>query len=84
MTTFPAAANLSVNHRASGDASVIAPCHLQQSILRAIEKYFGGTANYAKGKGSLFMDYMRRYHPTAYLYSISRACIIFAMYGLDE
>ena len=43
-------------------------------ILRAIEKYFGGTANYAKGKGSLFMDYMRRYHPTAYLYSISRAC----------
>ena len=44
------------------------------NLLRAIEKYFGGTANYAKGKGSMFMDYMRRYHPTAYLYSVARAC----------
>ena len=35
------------------------------NLLRAIEKYFGGTANYAKGKGSMFMDYMRRCHPTA-------------------
>ena len=44
------------------------------NLLRAIEKYFGGTANYAKGKGSMFMDYMRRYHPTAYLYSVAHAC----------
>ena len=43
-------------------------------LLRAIEKYFGGTANYAKGKGLLFMDWMRRFHPTAYLFSIVRVC----------
>ena len=42
--------------------------------LCAIEKYFCGTANYVKGKGSVFMYYMRRYHPTAYLYPGSRAC----------
>ena len=44
------------------------------NLLRAIDKYFGGTANYAKGKRSIIMDYMRRYHPTAYLYPVSRAC----------
>ena len=44
------------------------------NLIRAIEKYLGGTANYAKVKGYMFMDYMRRYHPTAYLYPVSRAC----------
>ena len=44
------------------------------NLICAIEKYFGGTANYAKGKVSMFMDYMCRYHPTAYLYPVSRAC----------
>ena len=29
------------------------------SLLRAIEKYFGATANYGKGKGSMFIEYMR-------------------------
>ena len=43
-------------------------------ILRAVEKHFGGTANYSKGKGSMFLDWMRRYHPGAYLYSIVCAC----------
>ena len=43
-------------------------------ILRAVEKYFGGEANYAKGKGAMYMDWMRRYHPGAYLYGVSRAC----------
>ena len=42
--------------------------------LRTIEKYFGGTAKYAKGKGSMFMDYMRRYLPKAYLYPVSQDC----------
>ena len=42
------------------------------NLPRAIEKYFGGTAKYAKGKGSMFMDYMRRYHPTSYLYPLSK------------
>ena len=41
------------------------------NLLHAIEKYFGGTENYAKGKVSTFMDYMHRYHPTAYLYPMS-------------
>ena len=30
--------------------------------------------NYAKGKGSMFFNYMRFFHPTAYLYIITRAC----------
>ena len=44
------------------------------NIICAIAKYFGGTANYAKGKGYMFMDYIRRYHPTYYLYPVSQAC----------
>ena len=43
-------------------------------VLIAVEKYFGQSANYAKGKGSMFTDWMRRYHPGAYLYPVSRAC----------
>jgi hypothetical protein len=43
-------------------------------LLRAIEKYFGGNANYAKGKGSMFMNWMQRWHPTAFLFGVSRAC----------
>ena len=43
-------------------------------ILRAMEKYFGLTANYAKGKGLMFHDYMKRYHPLAHLYPVARAC----------
>ena len=27
-------------------------------LLRAVEKYFGGNANYAKGKGQEFMAWM--------------------------
>ena len=44
------------------------------NILRAVDRYFGGNINYAKGKGAEFMNWMDRYHPTAYLYAVSRAC----------
>ena len=44
------------------------------SLLRAIEKYFGGNAEYEKGKGMSFMHYMQTFHPKAYLYPIVRAC----------
>ena len=44
------------------------------NLLRAIEKYFGGTEKYAKGIGSILMDYKCHYQPTAYLYPVSRAC----------
>ena len=44
------------------------------NLLCAIEKYFGENKEYAKGKGYMFMEYMRHYHPTAYLYPVSRAC----------
>ena len=44
------------------------------NLLRAVEKYFGGEANYAKGKGAVFKHWMERYHPTAYLFAVSRAC----------
>lgn len=37
------------------------------NIIRAIEKYFGEQANYTKGKGSMYYDYMRRYHQGVYL-----------------
>ena len=43
------------------------------SLLRAVEKYSGGNADYAKGSGSTFDHYMRTYHPTAYLYPVARA-----------
>ena len=44
------------------------------NLLRAVERYFGGNANYTKGKGAEFMNCMNRYHPTAYLYAVSWAC----------
>ena len=44
------------------------------NLLHAIEKYFGGTTNYAEVKGSMFMDFMCRYHRTAYLYPVYQAC----------
>ena len=43
------------------------------NLLRAVEKYFGGEANYAKGKGAVFEHWMNRYHPAAYLFAVSRA-----------
>ena len=45
------------------------------ALLRAIEKkYFGGNADYAKGKGASFYHWMRTFHPEAYLYPEARAC----------
>ena len=35
------------------------------NLLCTIDKYFCGTENYAKGKGYILMEYMRRYHPAA-------------------
>jgi hypothetical protein len=43
------------------------------NILWAVEKYFGKMANYVKGKESMFLDWMRCYHPTLYLYLVARA-----------
>ena len=43
------------------------------SLLRAIEKYFGGNADYAEGSGSSFIYYMQTYHPGAYIYPVARA-----------
>jgi hypothetical protein len=42
-------------------------------LLRAIEKEFARTANYAKGHGDMFFDWMRRYHPSVLLLPIARA-----------
>ena len=42
--------------------------------MMAVEKYYVGQANYAKGKGDIFQDYMWRYHHDAYLFPVSRAC----------
>ena len=43
-------------------------------LLHCTEKEFGLTANYAKGHGSIFENWMRTYHLTAYLFPIIRAC----------
>ncbi len=43
------------------------------SIFCAIEKLFGETANFAKGSGSMYYDYMRTYNPNAHHYQIMRA-----------
>ncbi len=42
------------------------------NIFRAIEKFFEETANYAKGSGSMYYDYMRTYNPKAHHYQIAR------------
>ena len=44
------------------------------SLLIATEKYFGIQANYIKGKGSMFLWWLRTYHPGVYLYATMRAC----------
>ena len=44
------------------------------NLLIDVDRYFGGNANYAKGKVSEFMNCMNRYHPTTYLYAVSWAC----------
>ena len=46
------------------------------NLLHTIEKYFGETAKYAKVKGSMFMYYMFRCHPTAYLYPVYQSCVV--------
>ncbi len=43
-------------------------------LLHCIEKEFGLTANYAKGHGSIFENWMQTYHPVAYLFPIIQAC----------
>jgi hypothetical protein len=43
------------------------------SIFCAIEKVFGETANYAKGSGSMYYDYMRMYNPKSHHYQITHA-----------
>ena len=42
-------------------------------LLRAVEKYVGCNANYAKRSGSTFDHHMCTYRPNAYLYPVARA-----------
>ncbi len=43
------------------------------SIFCAIDKFFGETANYAKGSESMYYDYMCTYNPNAHHYQITHA-----------
>ena len=43
-------------------------------MMRCTEKLFGLNANYAKGQGSEFEQWLVEYHPGATLYPTSRAC----------
>ena len=44
-----------------------------EDLLRCIEKMLGGTAQYAKGCGAMFTEWMLRFHIGVYLYPIVRA-----------
>jgi hypothetical protein len=43
------------------------------AIFWAIEKFVGETANYTKGSGSMYYDYMRTYNSKLHYYQIMRA-----------
>jgi hypothetical protein len=43
------------------------------AIFWAIEKFFGETANYANGSGSMYYDYMHTYNPKSHHYQITCA-----------
>ena len=45
-----------------------------EDLMRCVEKLFGLPANYAKGLGSEFLQWMLKYHPGAYLYPLARTC----------
>ena len=44
-----------------------------EDLLRCIEKLFAETAQYAKGAGAMFTEWMRAFHVGVYLYPIVRA-----------
>ena len=44
------------------------------ALMISTEKYFGTQANCVKGKGSMFLWWMRTTHSGEYLYPIARAC----------
>ena len=44
-----------------------------EDLLRCIEKTFGATAQYAKGCGAMFMEWMQIFHIGVYYYPVARA-----------
>ncbi len=44
------------------------------ALFRATEKYFGKTANYAKGKGNMWYHWLGTCHSTDYIFPFARAC----------
>ena len=44
-----------------------------ESVLRALDKEFSLNANYAKGHGDLFYEWMLHNHPDALLLAVERA-----------
>ena len=43
------------------------------AIIRAIDKEFSLSANYPKGHGELFLEWIREYHPGVLLFHVERA-----------
>jgi len=43
------------------------------AIIRAVDKEFSLSANYPKGHGNLFQEWMREYHPGVLLMHVERA-----------
>jgi len=43
------------------------------AIIRAVDKEFSLSANYPKGHGKQFLEWMRKYHPGALLLHVERA-----------
>ncbi len=45
-----------------------------EDFFRCVEKEFGENANYAKGHGAEFTQWMKEYHTDEYLFPLARAC----------
>eukprot|EP00956_Cyclotella_meneghiniana_P008423 scaffold11328_cov66-Cyclotella_meneghiniana.AAC.8 len=69
--------NTLVNQLEESLASIPSMYRVNMDIVqfyRGVEKMVGGTANYAKGSGKEFVFYTEEFHPTTYLYPLTRAC----------
>eukprot|EP00956_Cyclotella_meneghiniana_P001704 scaffold1864_cov60-Cyclotella_meneghiniana.AAC.3 len=69
--------NTLVNQLEESLASIPSMYRVDMDIVtfyRGVEKMVGGTANYAKGSGKEFEFYKGEFHPTIYLYPLTRAC----------
>eukprot|EP00956_Cyclotella_meneghiniana_P019144 scaffold32561_cov32-Cyclotella_meneghiniana.AAC.5 len=69
--------NTLVNQLEESLASIPSMYRVDMDIVQfyqGVEKMVGGTANYHKGAGKDFVFYKEEFHPTRYLYPLTRVC----------